>query len=216
MTTLRDKLRSILVLKGIPPKLDFGLFPSTPQEAFEIWLDQAIEAGVPEPHALTLSTTDDQGRPDARVLILKDIDERGWHFAIKGDSPKGQQIQANKNVALTFYWPAFRRQVRVRGRAVALSDDECAQDFDARPLMAKATAMASRQSQAGLNHEELSERILDARQAVEAGNGLPAWVVYAVAPESVEFWQGSDDRLHQRLRFVLDGLGGWSKEFLWP
>ncbi|KAI8719463.1 Pyridoxamine 5 -phosphate oxidase [Fusarium sp. LHS14.1] len=131
--TLRNQLRHLKVLEGPLSKCDFEAFPNTPQAAFELWMQEAIEARVKEPHAMTLSTVDDQGWPDARVLILKNVDTRGWHFAIKGNSPKGKQLVTNPYASLTFYWPEQGRQVRIRGRAVQLPEEECRQDFLDRP-----------------------------------------------------------------------------------
>ncbi|KAE8381308.1 hypothetical protein BDV26DRAFT_278882 [Aspergillus bertholletiae] len=134
---IRTQLRSLPVLEGPFAAVDFDTFPSTPQDAFRRWLDEAIEAGVKEPHAMTLATVDEHGYPDARVLILKNIDDRGWHFAVKADSPKAQQLETNGYAALTFYWPQVGRQIRLRGLARQLSDAECREDFAERPLKSR-------------------------------------------------------------------------------
>ncbi|KAL6915233.1 hypothetical protein FSHL1_012888 [Fusarium sambucinum] len=219
--TLQSKLRALKVLEGSShPKTDFDSFPDTPQQAFEAWLDEAIESGVPEPHAVTLSTTDQYGRPDARVLILKNVDDRGWHFAIKADSPKGRQISANNNVALTFYWSKIGRQIRLRGRAVSLTRSECDDDFNARSTAAKVIAIVSKQSEPMRNPGEMHASLKDGllRQESERGElSSEGWVVYAVSPDEVEFWQASSDRVHQRLRYSWDAdKSGWSKLALWP
>jgi pyridoxamine 5'-phosphate oxidase len=127
--SLKEKLRGLPSLKGPFQDIDMAALPDTPHEAFREWLDEAIANGIKEPHAMTLSTVDEHAWPDARVLILKNIDERGWHFATKADSPKGQQIAGNCQVALTFYWPQLGRQIRLRGKAIKLPDAECAEDF---------------------------------------------------------------------------------------
>ncbi|KAB8275875.1 hypothetical protein BDV30DRAFT_224653 [Aspergillus minisclerotigenes] len=134
---IRTQLRNLPVLEGPFAEVNFANFPDTPQDAFRMWLDEAIRAGVKEPHAMTLATVDEQGYPDARVLILKNIDERGWHFAVKADSPKAQQLEANGYAALTFYWPQVGRQIRVRGTAIQLPDAECREDFAERPFKSK-------------------------------------------------------------------------------
>jgi pyridoxamine 5'-phosphate oxidase len=217
--TLRAELRNLKVLQGPFQESKFEAFPPTPHEAFRIWLREAIEAGVKEPHAMTLSTTDEQGWPDARVLILKNVDERGWHFAIKSDSPKGCQLRSNEHVALTFYWPQQGRQIRLRGKAIELSNHECSRDFADRPLSSKIGALGSRQSQVLGSEGELLDSIEDARQRLEREPDiiLPGWKVYAVDPFVVEYWQGASSRLHQRLQYKLArDTSAWEKNILWP
>lgn len=217
--SLRAKLRHLSVLKGSVQDANLDALPDTPHAAFKVWLDKAIAEGVAEPHAMTLSTVDDKGWPDARVLILKNVDSRGWHFAIKADSPKGQQISTNQRVALTFYWPQQARQVRLRGQAVQLPEAECIQDFTARPLGSKVSAVASKQSQVMKSPEELARSLVEAQSMLEASPDhiMLGWKVYAVAPDVVEFWQGKADRLHERLQYVRHvGEVGWEKQHLWP
>ena len=217
--SLRTKLRTLKSLAGPFQDVNLDELPDTPHEAFELWLDEAIAAGVKEPHAMTLSTVDERGWPDARVLILKNVDSRGWHFAVNADSPKGQQIAGNNHVALSFYWPQLGRQIRLRGVASRLPDAECAQDFAARPLGSKVSAMATKQSRVLQGRDELLRAVGEAQKTIveDPDQLLPKWTVYAVAPEAAEFWQGATDRLHQRLQYV-PGIrsGQWQKQLLWP
>ncbi|KAJ5387445.1 hypothetical protein N7509_009986 [Penicillium cosmopolitanum] len=111
----RTILRKTKVLQGPFHPLSITNTPATPHTFFKEWYQEALDSNILEPHAMTLSTIDSSGYPDARVLILKNLDSRGWHFAIKADSPKGQQLANNPRAALTFYWPAMARQIRVRG-----------------------------------------------------------------------------------------------------
>ncbi|KAI5467938.1 putative pyridoxamine 5'-phosphate oxidase [Mariannaea sp. PMI_226] len=219
--SLRTLIRNLKVLQGSQDAADasFDGFPDLPHEAFKIWLLNAIDQCVPEPHAMTVSTVDQDGWPDARVLILKNVDSRGWHFAVKADSPKGRQIESNNRVALTFYWPQLARQVRIQGNAVALPEAECSEDFDARPFESKVSALASKQSQVLEAPSDLSDRITEARALLEKDpkGGQLGWKVYAVQPTNVEFWQGSKDRLHRRLQYKLDpNEREWKKQALWP
>ncbi|WP_294930366.1 pyridoxal 5'-phosphate synthase [uncultured Paracoccus sp.] len=213
----RQRLRDLKALEGPFDPVDFGTAPDNPQALFLNWLDTAIAAGIAEPHAMTLSTIDAQGHPDARVLILKNVDSRGWHFAISAVSPKGRQVAANPAVALTFYWQKLGRQVRIRGRALALDADECAQDFLARSVDARANVLLERQSAPLDARPSVAEAMRDARARIDADPDLvsPVWQAYAVAPETVEFWQGATDRLHDRLIFRRNGAG-WDRELLWP
>lgn len=168
---------------------------------------------------MTLSTVDTTGFPDARVLILKNVDDRGWHFASKSDGPKGLQIASSPKVALTFYWPSLGRQIRIRGIAAELSASESAADFLERPLGSRATAMASRQSERMDETVDLGGKIAEAQALIEkeADHVSPLWRLYAVAPETVEFWQGATDRLHRRLRFEKHGESGrWVRCALYP
>jgi hypothetical protein len=113
---------------------------------FSTWLLEAIQASVPEPHSMVLSTVDGAGSPDARVLILKNIDQRGWHFATTNSGPKGRQIALNPFVALTFCWSPLGRQVRISGVALELDSADRQTDFRARPLRSNAAALLARQS----------------------------------------------------------------------
>lgn len=217
--SVKEILRKIPSLKGPLPNDDLTALPRHPQEAFKIWLEDALDADIREPHAMTLSTADENGWPDARVLILKNVDERGWHFAIKAGSPKGRQIETNSQVALTFYWPAMGRQIRMRGPALALPAEECASDFLERPIGSRTAAMASLQSEVLSDEEDLNIRLEEAQAFLEANpeHVESGWRVYAVAPLVVEFWQGATDRNHKRQRYTLAEDGkSWLTARLWP
>ncbi|CAG9975558.1 unnamed protein product [Clonostachys byssicola] len=216
---IKSLLRGLPVLQGAHDESALDSLGETPHAAFQKWLSDAIEAGVREPHAMTLSTVDSLGFPDARVLILKNVDERGWHFAVKSTSPKGQHIAGNPRVALTFYWPEICRQVRIRGSALRLPDEECRQDFAQRPLGSRISAMASNQSQVLLDAGDLlkSRSIAEEIFSQNPDTILSDWAVYAVTPIEVEFWQGQADRQHKRLKYVLrPDDQSWGKAELWP
>ena len=217
--TIKSRLRSLKSLQGPFEPNDLSNLPDTPQAGFLDWLDAAIAAGISEPHAMTLSTVDENGHPDARVLILKNVDDRGWHFAVSAGSPKGLQIEAQPAIALTFYWQKLGRQVRIRGRAIALDPDSCAQDFLERSPDARAGALSERQSDVLDDPSMVESAMAGGRRRLAENADLiaPGWRVYAVVAEEVEFWQGSTDRLHRRLRFRRVGNdGAWLRELLWP
>ncbi len=218
-TDLKEKLRQIPSLKAPLPDMNLEMFPDTPHQAFSLWLDEALKAGIREPHAMTLSTTDENGWPDARILILKNVDARGWHFAIKAESPKARQIAAKPNVALTFYWPILGRQIRLRGLATLLSAEECAADYLERPQHSRVSALASQQSTELSDTTELDRNLVKAEVFLAANPDYIArdWQVYAVAPTVVEFWQGASDRNHKRLCFTLsEDHSKWDRVRLWP
>jgi pyridoxamine 5'-phosphate oxidase len=213
----RAFLRALPVLTGNAPEFDTDAAPSDPVTLFASWLQYAVDAGVPEPHAMTISTVDQQGLPRARVLILKAADSAGWHFAVSTVSQKGRDLDANPVAALTFYWPALVRQVRVVGRVVSDGPAASAADFLARPLGSRAMALTLRQSQPLVDPTELGTEIAKAQHRLEVDPDLvpEEWVSYAVEPAEVEFWQGARDRRHLRLHYHRTD-GGWDVSRLWP
>lgn len=215
---MREVLRGLPVLKGAAPPFDPSAAPDGPVELFAEWLDTAVRAGVTEPHAMTVSTVDAVGRPDARVLILKDVDAAGWHFAISTVSRKGADLAAHPVAALTFYWPALVRQVRVRGAVVADPAAVSRADFLARPAGSRAMALTRRQSQPFADTAELDRALEKGHHDLDLDPELvpDEWASRAVRPDSVEFWQGDPDRRHQRLRYDRAAGGGWTRTALWP
>lgn len=214
---LRDALRALPVLKGSAPFFDPLDAPPDPTTLFGEWLRLAIHSGVAEPHAMTLSTVDAHGRPSARILILKDIDTAGWHFAVHAASRKGRELAATPFAALTFYWPELVRQVRVSGPVVRDSPEVAAADFLARPAGSREMALTGRQSTPYTERAEVDAALERARQQVDSSpDHAPAeWVSYAVRPDEVEFWQGDPTRRHLRLRYRYINET-WSTDLLWP
>jgi pyridoxamine 5'-phosphate oxidase len=166
---------------------------------------------------MTLSTVDADGLPDARILILKNVDELGFHFAISSASRKGRQLSIRSKAALTFYWQKLARQVRVRGLVTDLGSAVGGADFEARPLGSRAAAMLGRQSDVLSSVEELDAALTASLQQLKIDpttvSGL--WRVFAVSIDEIEFWQGASDRRHERLRFRREG-SHFVRERLWP
>jgi len=183
---------------------------------FMEWLFTAIDTGVVEPHAATLSTVDSEGRPDARILILKDVTESGdLEIATTMRSVKGAQLDLHPECALTFYWRELARSVRVRGVAVRAPAEESARDFLARHPDSRASVLASDRESGSVSDEEHRNLIREERRRIDAEPDLvsPAWVVWRIEPSAIEFWQGSADREHVRLRYVRN-TEGWAAERL--
>jgi pyridoxamine 5'-phosphate oxidase len=185
---------------------------------FMDWLEAAIGDAVPAPHAMTLATADDQGRPSSRVLICKDVDGDGrWYFASGAASGKGRDLAVNPHAAVSFWWPQQGRQIRIRGQTVPAGKQASAADFLARPAASRAEALIERQSEPLGNQAELDRAFRQAQARVTADPGLiaPGWTLYALTAEEAEFWQGDPQRRHIRLRYLRAG-GGWTRQLLWP
>lgn len=165
---------------------------------------------------MTLSTSDETGAPDARVLILKDLDEHGWWFATNSESVKGVQLAARSMAALTFYWPTVARQIRVRGSVIAGSAQLSAADFRSRSTGARTVALASKESQPLSEHATCSDAVANAERRLVADPDLvaPSWQVYALVADTVEFWQADKDRMHIRVQYRYGDQ--WTHTLLWP
>ncbi|MFG2921688.1 pyridoxal 5'-phosphate synthase [Streptomyces sp. NPDC048305] len=199
------------------PGFDPSAAPPTPLPLFHAWFAEAVAAGQPEPHTMTLATADAEGLPDVRTLMLHDADGRGWHFATHATSVKGRQLAARPHAALGFYWPVQGRQVRVRGTVSPADRAESRADLRARSTGALAAALTGSQSEVLPSREVLVQA---SEAAWERANAEPdteaeTWTRYTVDPVEVEFFQGDARRRHVRLRYRRDGAG-WVRELLWP
>ncbi|GAA0477223.1 pyridoxamine 5'-phosphate oxidase [Paractinoplanes deccanensis] len=210
---MRDYLRRLPVFAGDLPSFDPAAAPPQPHTLFVEWLMAAVDAGVREPHAMTLSTAG----PHARVLILKNVGESGWQFAAHAASPKGQELARDSAVALTFYWSLQGRQIRVRGHAHPEPAATSAADFLARPEGSRAEASLGCQSRPLTDRATLDRAVTEAGRRIAADPAfvVPEWTLYTVAAEEVEFWQADKQRKHTRLRYTR-GPGGWTRTLLWP
>ena len=191
--------------------------PATPLPLFAGWLRAAVEAGLREPNAMTLATATPEGKPAARVVLLKDVDDKGFRFFTNYASAKGVEMAANPQVALCFWWGELERQVRVEGRVEKLSPAESDAYFNSRPPGSRLGAWVSAQSQVIANRDLLEERLaaLQAEYAGRSPDRPPHWGGYLVVPTVIEFWQGGPNRLHDRLRYTRAGAG-WRLERLAP
>jgi pyridoxamine 5'-phosphate oxidase len=184
---------------------------------FGEWFEKVIGADLHEPNAMILATATREGRPSARTILLKGYDERGFVFYTNYEGRKARELQENPLCALLFYWGELERQVRIEGRARRISDEESDTYFLSRPRGSRLGAWASEQSRPVEGRSVLEERVRELESEYE-GREIPRppfWGGYRVEPEVIEFWQGRENRLHDRLVYRRDG-GGWKIERLQP
>lgn len=174
-----------------------------PIAQFDLWLKQAIEAKMTDPTAMTVATVDETGQPYQRIVLLKDVDKQGFVFYTNLGSRKAQQIEGNAKVSLHFPWHPLERQVHITGIAEKLSAVENMKYFSSRPKASQLAAIASKQSSRISARGVLEGKFLELKQKFEKGEiPVPSfWGGYRIRPESIEFWQGGEHRLHDRFLF---------------
>jgi pyridoxamine 5'-phosphate oxidase len=191
-----------------------------PTEQFRKWFEEAVAANLYEPNAMTLATSTPDGRPSARVVLLKGFDERGFVFYTNYEGRKARELEKNPNCALVFYWGELERQVRVEGRAGRVSKGESDVYYGSRPRGSQLGAWASAQSRPAPDREALEERLRGLEAEYEGRREVPRppfWGGYRIVPEEMEFWQGRENRLHDRLLYRRrESGGGWRIERLQP
>jgi pyridoxamine 5'-phosphate oxidase len=185
---------------------------------FERWFDEAMKAGVAEPDAMTLATATPDGRPSARVVLLRGVDDRGFVFFTNYDSRKGRELAANPWAALVLFWHELERQVRVEGQVRRVSVQESDHYFQSRPAGSRIGAWASPQSEVIKSRESLEIRCQELEKSFEDGTipRPPNWGGFRLVPETIEFWQGRPSRLHDRLRYTRHEQSKWLVERLAP
>lgn len=210
-------MRSLAFATIDPPYRELPDPAVPPHDSFLRWLEDAVTAGIPEPHVGVLATAGSDGLPSARVLMLRDLDASGWSVSGPDFSVKGAHIAANPQAALTFYWREHGRQVRIAGPVTDGGIAAAARDFHERSPIARAVALGSKQSAELTDANEYFAAVADAQNLIEHQPQLISvhWRVWRIEPVTVEFWQADPGRRHLRRRFTRVG-DGWTTVDLWP
>lgn len=188
-----------------------------PLVEFRRWFQAAVDAQLPTVNAMTLATVDERGRPAARIVLLKGVDDRGFVFFGNHDSRKGRDLAAHPFAALVLFWEPLHRQVRIEGAVEKIAPADSDAYFASRPRGSQIGAIASPQSRPIASRAALEALVADAERAVGAGEPVrpPHWGGYRVVPDTIELWQGQPSRLHDRVRYRRDG-GRWQRDRLAP
>ncbi|HUO57990.1 MAG TPA: pyridoxamine 5'-phosphate oxidase [bacterium] len=192
--------------------------PANPFRLFHHWFAEAANAKLLDPHAMALSTVSAGGKPTARMVLLKALDNKGFVFFTNYLSRKGKELHQNPAACLLFFWPELGRQIRIEGRAQKVTSKESDDYFKTRPLGSQLSAWASHQSQVVPNREVLEKKMreLGKKYHHRPVPRPPHWGGYRVLPSAIEFWSGRRNRLHDRLVYRRKGPGGWKRERLSP
>ncbi|HZK08663.1 MAG TPA: pyridoxamine 5'-phosphate oxidase [Bacteroidales bacterium] len=198
-------------------QLDEQSVMGNPFDQFAVWMDQAVQAEILHPTAMLLATVGRDGQPSCRVVLLKEVNEKGFVFFTHYDSHKGRQLGGNSKVALTFFWKETERQIRIEGSAEKVDEKVSDEYFVSRPYESRLSAAASPQSSVISSRQELEQQREAIRAKYPDGN-IPRpknWGGYLIIPDNIEFWQGRENRLHDRIVYQRTD-GGWKIHRLAP
>lgn len=190
-----------------------------PHVQFERWFAEASAAGVPYPEQMALATATADGAPSVRMVLLKGHDQRGFVFYTNRESRKGVELQANPRAAIVLHWELQDRQVRVEGSVVRVDDDESFAYYRTRPRGSRLGAWASPQSRPLGSRDELLRRYAEVERRFAGEEEVPLppfWGGYRIVPDTIEFWQGQQSRMHDRVLYTRAGDGGWQRQRLGP
>jgi pyridoxamine 5'-phosphate oxidase len=190
-----------------------------PMQQFNIWFEQAVQADVKEPNAMTLATANTQGRPSARIVLLKGVRDNSFVFYTNYNSQKGQELSENPYAALVFNWLTLEKQIRISGKVRPLDRADSEAYFQSRPKGSQIGAWASPQSQIIEDRQLLEDNVENLKTQYAEAEQLPCpphWGGFEVLPDEIEFWQGRSSRLHDRIVYRKESDGSWKIERLAP
>lgn len=200
-------------------RLDESTVLPDPFGQFSLWYEDAVRSGADLPNAFALSTASGAGDPSCRMLLLKEADGRGFVFYTNSLSRKGREMSHNPRVSACFFWGALERQVRIEGAAEAVSEEEADRYFETRPRASSIGAWASPQDEVVSGRKELEDGFRKYEARFEGSHSIPRpphWKGYRIVPSVFEFWQGRENRMHDRIRYRADKARGWMIERLAP
>jgi pyridoxamine 5'-phosphate oxidase len=209
------EVQNITIEKPMKILLDERTVLRNPIDQFRLWFK---EAGIADSNPMTLATASNDGKPSARIVLLKNVDERGFIFYSNYDSRKGRELLSNPHAAIVFHWPGVERQVRAEGMVTRIGDVESDAYFHSRPRESQISAVISSQSEIITSREELEKK---QRELTDRLSGLAVprpvhWGGYCLKPDQVEFWQSRESRLHDRIMYQLQSDGSWTIQRLSP
>ena len=190
-----------------------------PFELFEKWFDEAQKKEINDPNALALATCSKNGVPSVRMVLLKSFSKDGFVFYTNLKSQKGNEIKENPNVSMCFHWKSLLRQIRINGKVTKVSNQTADEYYNTRAYESRIGAWASKQSSTLNNREDLVDAIKSYKKKFKDENKVPRpdhWSGWRLKPESIEFWLDGDNRIHERLKYLLNSKGIWEKILLSP
>ena len=190
-----------------------------PIDLFEVWMNEAIKTEPNDPNAVALGTSDQNNSPSIRMVLLKDFNKDGFVFYTNLNSQKGNELKNNPKVAMCFHWKSLLRQVRINGTVKKVSDKVADEYYNTRGYESRIGAWASKQSSILNNRDELLSSIEEYKKKYDNKNEVPRpvhWSGWNLSPSSIEFWLDGDSRIHERLKYIKDEAGNWTKSLLNP
>ena len=190
-----------------------------PIQLFKIWMDEAKKTEPNDPNALSLATSNKEGFPSVRMVLLKEFSHNGFVFYTNLNSQKGNELKENPKAAMCFHWKSLLRQIRIRGEVTQIEDEVADKYYNTRGYESRIGAWASKQSKDLSNREELMNSIKEYKKKYNDENNVPRpshWSGWNLSPSSIEFWLDGDSRIHERLKYSIDKSGSWIKTLLSP
>ena len=190
-----------------------------PVDLFEVWMNEAIKTELNDPNAVALGTSDQNNSPSIRMVLLKDFNKDGFVFYTNLNSQKGNELKNNPKAAMCFHWKSLLRQVRINGTVKKVSDKVADEYYNTRDYESRIGAWASKQSSILSNRDELLNSIEEYKKKYSNKNVVPRpdhWSGWNLIPSSIEFWLDGDSRIHERLKYIKDEAGNWTKSLLSP